>query len=52
MMWAVEIEIKDSILWYTFIEGNKCKTNVRWDSEPVKGLVTNPQDLIGKLFHR
>ncbi len=52
MTWVVETEIKDYILGYTFIVKNTCKTNIRWDSEPVKGLVINPQGLIGKLFHR
>ncbi len=52
MTWAVETEIKDCVLGYTFIVRNTCKTNFRWDSEPVLGLVAKPQGLIGKLFHR
>ena len=52
MTWAVETGKKDYILWYTFIVRNKCKTNIRWGSEPVTGSVANPRGLIGKLFHR
>ena len=52
MTWVVEAEIKDCVLGYTFIVRNTCKTNIRWDSEPVLGLVAKPQGLIGKLFHR
>ncbi len=52
MTWVVEAEIKDCVLGYTFIVRSTCKTNIRWDSEPVLGLVTNPRDVIGKLFHR
>ncbi len=35
---------------YIYCRKQQCKTNIRWDSEPVKGLVAKPQDLIGKLI--
>ncbi|NOG83635.1 MAG: hypothetical protein D8M57_20120 [Candidatus Scalindua sp. AMX11] len=34
------------------LKEQRCKAIIRWDSEPVKGLVAKPLDLIGKLFHR
>ena len=37
---------------YIYHRGQQCETNIRWDSEPVLGLVAKPQDVIGKLFHR
>ena len=52
MTLVVETGIKYYILWYTFIVRNTCKADIRWDSEPVLGLVAKPQGLIGKLFHR
>ena len=37
---------------HVYYREQNAKLISRWDSEPVKGLVTKPQDLIGKLFHR